>query len=118
MAEITLSTGKKIALREKKGQHHFIERRLMATSMGDGGRNIGGVMGAVTVSAIVSIDTVDGEKITTPTDEAGIFELMDRFSYEEWGEFEQKLATPEEARQLEEAAKNLQASPGSVEESK
>jgi hypothetical protein len=90
----------------------------MAATMGDGGNNIGGVMGAVTVSAIVSIDMIDGEKITTPTNEAGIYELMDMFAYEEWGEFEQKLRTPEESKKLEEAAKNLQTSLGSEEESK
>ncbi|OXM84607.1 hypothetical protein [Paenibacillus rigui] len=112
--EITLSTGKRVGVREKKGQHHFIERRLMATSMGEGGQNLGAFMGIVTIAAIVSIESIDGEKVSTPVNESEIYELMDRFTYEEWAEFEMKIRTPEDKTKLEEAAKNLLNSPGSA----
>jgi len=117
MAEIVLSTGKKIGLREKKGQHHFIERRLLATCGGEGGQNVGGVMSSLAIQAIVRIDTIDGNKVSIPEDEAGIFVLMDNFTYEEWDEFE-RLTLPQNLKvSIEQAAKNLPTSLGSETES-
>lgn len=110
--EITLSTGKKVTLREKKGQHRFIEKRLMATCMGEGGQNLGGVMTALTISSIVSIEAINGEKVSIPTDISQIFELMSNFEYDEWNEFELKSAPKEVQDKLEELAKNSQPSPG------
>lgn len=113
MAEVTLSTGKKVGLREKKGQHHFIERRLLATTIGDGGQNIGSLMSTVTIQTIVAVESIEGEKVKTPEDLKGIYELMDNFSYEEWAELEKKALPAEVQKKLDEAAKNLQNSPGS-----
>ncbi|MDR6883021.1 hypothetical protein [Bacillus sp. 3255] len=114
MSEIILSTGKKVGLRQKKGQHHFIERRLLATTMGDGGSNLGGLMSTVTIQTIVAIESIEGENVKTPEDSAGIFELMDRFDYEEWSELEKKSMPAEVQKKLDEAAKNSQTNPGSA----
>ncbi|MDO3680638.1 hypothetical protein [Paenibacillus ehimensis] len=117
MGEITLSTGKKVGLREKKGQHHFIERRLLSTSIGEGGQNLGGIMSTVAVSTIVAIESIDGEKVKTPEDLTGIYELMDHFTYAEWAELETKAQPVGMQKKLDEAAKNLQSSTGSGNES-
>lgn len=117
MAEIVLSTGKKVGLREKKGQHHFIERRLLATSIGEGGQNIGGLMSTVTIQTIVAIESIDDEKVKTPNDLSGIYELMDNFTYDEWAELEKKALPADVQKKLDEAAKNSQTSVGSVTES-
>ncbi|MCP1306484.1 hypothetical protein [Paenibacillus tyrfis] len=117
MREITLSTGKKVGLREKKGQHHFIERRLLASSIGEGGQNLGSIMSTVAVTTIVSIESIDGEKVKTPDDLTGIYELMDNFTYDEWNELEKKSLPADTQKKLDEAAKNLQNSDGSDNES-
>jgi len=106
MLEIILSTGKKIELREKKGQHHFIERKLLASSMDEGGHNIGGVMSTLTVQNIISVDAVNGEKVDVPQNLAEIFEVMDKFTYEEWAEFEKENMPRSVKDKLEELAKN------------
>jgi hypothetical protein len=113
MAEITLSTGKKVAQREKKGQHHFIERSLLANCMKEGGQNLGGIMSTVTIQTVVGIQSVDGMPVKIPEKLAEVFELMDNFTYEEWAELETKSLPKEAQAKLEEAAKNLQTSPGS-----
>lgn len=110
---ITLSTGKKVTQREKRGQHHFIERKLLATCMGEGGQNIGGALSAVTIQTIIGIGAIDGESINPPADLSGVFEVMDKFSYEEWAELESKMLPRETQEQLAAAAKNLANSPGS-----
>lgn len=113
MAEITLSTGKKVTLREKKGQHHFIERRLLATCMGEGGQNIGGVLSTVTIQTVVGIAAVDGNKINIPENLAGVYEVMNEFTYDEWNELETKNLPKEAQEKLAEMAKNSLSSPGS-----
>jgi hypothetical protein len=110
--EFVLSTGKKVTLREKKGQHHFIERRLLATSIGEGGQNLGGLMSTVTIQTIVAIEAIDGSPVKTPEDLAGIYELMDNFTYEEWAELEKKSLPADVQKKIDEAAKNSQTSPG------
>ncbi|WP_027416208.1 hypothetical protein [Aneurinibacillus terranovensis] len=114
MAEITLSTGKKVVMREKRGQHHFIERALLAICIKEGGQNIGGILSTVAIQTVVGLASVDGEAIVTPSDLAGVYGVMDHFTYEEWTELE-KEALPKEAKEkLDEAAKNLQTPPGSA----
>ncbi|KKX52564.1 MULTISPECIES: hypothetical protein [Brevibacillus] len=113
MNTVTLSTGKTITLRQKKGQHRFIEKRLLATCMGDGGQNLGGLLSVMTISAIVSIEAIDGEAVSIPTNLGEVFELMANFEYDEWEEFERKAAPREVQEKLEELAKNSQPSPGS-----
>lgn len=113
MNEITLSTGKKVTLREKKGQHHLIERRLLAASMADGGQNLGGALSMVTIQTVVSVESVDGDKVKIPENLAGIYELMDNFTYDEWNELETKNLPKAMQDKLAELAKNLPASPGS-----
>ncbi|MCR8939748.1 hypothetical protein O0555_20835 [Brevibacillus laterosporus] len=114
--EYTLSTGKKIVIRKKKGPHHFIERKLLSVVQGDGGANLGGVILTVLVKAVVGIESVNGEKVEIPENLTGILEFMASFEYEEWEEVERVVLTPEEKAKLEEAAKNLQESPGSEKE--
>lgn len=106
MREITLSTGKKIVLREKKGQHHMIERKLLSMTLGDSGTNLGSMWSAVTIGNIVSIESVDGEVVKTPENIAEIYELMNIFTYEEWTEFESLASSQEIKDKLEELAKN------------
>jgi hypothetical protein len=113
MEEITLSTGKKVTPREKKGQHHFIERRLLASCMSEGGQNIGGVMSTVTIQTVVGIAAVDGSKVDIPQNLAGVYELMNEFTYDEWNELETKMLPKAAQDKLAELAKNSQSSPGS-----
>jgi hypothetical protein len=117
MAEITLSTGKKIGIRQKKGQHHFIERKLLATCGGEGGQNMGGIMSTIAIQTIVGIESIDGKEVNVPHDEAGIFELMDQFTYEEWDELERNSLPANLKKKIEESAKNSQTSTGSDNES-
>ncbi|MCG9966866.1 hypothetical protein L9W92_02175 [Pelotomaculum terephthalicicum JT] len=91
MEDITLSTGKIVTPREKKGQHHFIERRLLATCMSEGGQNIGGIMSTVTIQTVVGVAAVNGEKMDVPEGLAGVLELMSEFTYDEWNELETKI---------------------------
>lgn len=115
---ITLSTGKVITKRVKKGQHHFMERALLAACMSEGGQNIGGVMSTMTVQNIFSIGTIDGEEIKPPKDLGDVYEIMDNFTYDEWAEFE-KLVLPKEVQEkLDAAAKNSPNSLGLKTESK
>ncbi|AGR47357.1 hypothetical protein EMERY_14 [Brevibacillus phage Emery] len=111
--EYTLSTGKKIIFRKKKGPHHFIERKLLSAVQGDGGANLGGISLTVLVRAVVGIESVGGVKIEIPDDIVGLLEFMDHFEYDEWDEVEKLILTPEEKQKFETAAKNLLESPGS-----
>lgn len=110
---IELSTGKKIGIRDKKGQHHFIERKLISNCIGSGGSNVGGYMTNIAIQNIVAIESIDGEEIKTPENLAEIFELMNKFDYKEWDEFETANLSEEDKEKLDKLAKNLQASPGS-----
>ncbi|MBM7106896.1 hypothetical protein [Brevibacillus laterosporus] len=114
--EKVLSTGKKITLRKKKGQHHFIERNLLSTVQGDGGTNLGGITLTILVKAVVAVESINGENVEIPENITGLLEFMASFEYEEWDELERVVLTPEEKAKLEEAAKNLQESPGSEKE--
>ncbi|MGG1441412.1 hypothetical protein ABE354_05005 [Brevibacillus laterosporus] len=111
--EYTLSTGKKIIFRRKRGPHHYIERNLLSTVQGQGGANLGGISLTVLVKAVVGIESVGGVKIEVPDNIAGLLEFMDHFEYDEWEEVESLILTPEEKQKFEEAAKNLLESPGS-----
>lgn len=121
MEEIVLKTGKKIGIRQKNGQYHFIESRLTAAcsprmrNEEDMGVNFGDMLIATEISAICSIESIDGEKIRMPMDLKDVFELMNRFTYEEWTLFKTALNS-EQKEAIEEAAKNLQASIGSATE--
>jgi hypothetical protein len=106
MSEITLSTGKKVIVREKRGQDHFIERRLLANCSGEGGANFGGMQLTVTIQTMIGITSVDGEEVKTPEDLAGIFEFMDKFTYDEWNELEKQRLPKDLQEKLEKAAKN------------
>lgn len=110
--EIILTTGKKVNLREKKGQHHFVERKLLAACLSDGGQNIGGILSTVTIQAVVCISAVDGTEVKIPTTLADVFEVMNHFTYEEWNEFETSSLPKGVKEKLEEAAKNSHASSG------
>lgn len=111
--EITLSTGKKVTLREKKGQHALIERKLQATILNDSGVNMGSVLSTMTFSSIVSIAAIDGQDVNVPTSEAEVYELMSNFTYDEWIELEGKTAPKEVQEKLDKLAKNSPNSPGS-----
>lgn len=113
MTEITLSTGKKVTLREKKGQHHLIERRLLAACMDDGGQNLGGALSMVTIQTVVSVGAINGDRVKIPDNLADIYELMDNFTYEEWNELETKNLPKAMQDKLAEMAKNSPASLGS-----
>jgi hypothetical protein len=115
---ITLSTGKVITKRQKKGQHHFMERALLAACMTEGGQNIGGVMSTMTIQNIFSIGAINGQEIKPPKNLSDVYEIMSEFEYDEWAEFE-KLVLPKEIQEkLDAAAKNSPNSPGSETESK
>lgn len=115
---ITLSTGKVITKRVKKGQHHFMERALLAACMTEGGQNIGGVMSTMTVQNIFSIGAINGQEIKPPANLSDVYEIMAEFEYDEWAEFE-KLVLPKEVQEkLDAAAKNSPNSLGLKTESK
>lgn len=118
MAEITLESGKRVGIREKKGQHHFIERSLLASCMKEGGQNLGGIMSTVTIQTVVGVESVNGLPVKLPDNLAGVFEVMDNFTYEEWAELEKKSLPKDVQEKLDEAAKNLQSKTGSETESK
>jgi hypothetical protein len=115
---ITLSTGKVIGIREKKGQHRLIENKLtsMFSSGGinsDNTLNIGSALSIVTVQTLVSIETIDGKAVSIPTNEAEAYELMDNFGYDEWTELEKAVTSKDDQAKIDELAKNSQTSTGS-----
>jgi hypothetical protein len=111
--EVPLSTGKKVTLREKKGQHHFIERNLLASCMGQGGQNMGGILTTMTIQTVVGIAAIDGDVVNTPLTLAEVYELMNNFTYDEWAELETKSMPKAVQDKMAELAKNSQTSPGS-----
>jgi hypothetical protein len=115
---ITLSTGKVITRRKKKGQHHFMERALLAACMTEGGQNIGGVLSTLAIQNIFSIGAIDEEEIKPPQNLSDVYEIMDKFEYEEWAELEKALLPKEAQEKLEAMAKNSPNSPGSATVSK
>lgn len=111
--EIVLSTGKKVTKRQRRGQHHIVEDRLLCACAVKGsgdGINIGDLILAGDIKTAVAIGEIDGTKVKIPTSLSEVYELAEEFSYEEWMEL--KLALQENQKELEEKAKKLQASIG------
>lgn len=111
--EIKLSTGKVITLRERKGQHHIIENRLLsacAVSNTNGGINIGDLILASEIKTIIAIEYINGKKVKIPSTIGEAYELTNDFTYDEWDEL--KLAIQPKKEVIEQAAKNLQTSAG------
>ena len=112
--EVILSTGKKIIIRQRKGQHHIVENRLLsacAAPKSDDGLNIGDFMMSSEISTAVAIEEIDGVKVKIPKNLAKVYELADRFTYDEWTEL--KVAIQPKKEEVEKLAKNLQTSIGS-----
>lgn len=112
--EIKLSTGKVITLRERKGQHHIIENRLLSTcavSNTNGGINIGDLILASEIKMVIGIESIDGKKVKIPSNISEVYELMNDFTYDEWDEL--KLGMHPKKEMLEQEAKNLQTGTGS-----
>ncbi len=115
--EVVLSTGKKVIIRQKKGQHHIVENRLLsacAVSNSDIGLNIGDYMMSSEISTAVAIEEIDGISVKIPQTLAEVYELADKFTYDEWTEL--KLAIQPKKEEIEKLAKNLQSSIGSDKE--
>lgn len=115
--EIKLSTGKLVLLRERKGQHHIIESRLLsncAMTTQNAGINIGDLILAAEIKLAVSVAEVDGKPIKMPMELKDVYELASLFQYEEWDELKQVLQPKKAATEAE--AKNLAARDGSVKE--
>mgnify|MGYP001046290419 FL=1 len=111
--EIILSTGKKVTKRERRGQHHIVENRLLSACSikGDGtGINIGAMILASDIKAAVMIAEIDGVKQKIPTSLSEVYELAGEFSYEEWEEI--LISLQKDKKEIEEKAKNLQTSTG------
>lgn len=111
--EITLSTGKKISTREKTGQFHLIEGRLLTSCAPNDGYNIVGTQViAGEINIICSIAKIDGKEVKVPETLSDMYEIMAGFSYEEITELKLKLRE-KEAANIKEMAKKLQANLGS-----
>lgn len=115
--EIVLSTGKKITKRERRGQHHIVENRLLSACSvkGEGtGVNIGDLVLASDIKTAVAIAEIDGVKQKIPTSLSEVYELASEFTYEEWEEL--TLELQKDKKEIEQKAKNLQISTGSGKE--
>lgn len=111
--EIVLSTGKKVIKRERRGQHHIVESRLLSACSikGDGtGVTVGDLILASDIKVAVAIGEIDGTKQKIPTSLPEVYELAGEFTYEEWEEL--KMELQKDKKEIEEKAKNLQASTG------
>ena len=112
--EIVLSTGKKVIKRERRGQHHIVESRLLSACSikGDGtGVTVGDLILASDIKTAVAIGEIDGTKQKIPASLSEVYELAGEFTYEEWEEL--KIELQKDKKEMEEKAKNLQASIGS-----
>lgn len=108
--EIILSTGKRVTKRERLGQHHIFESRLLsacAESLKKDGMNIGDFILAAEIKIAVGIGEVDGKPVKIPKNLAEVYELASKFTYEEWGEL--KLKMQDNRKDIEAEAKKLQA---------
>ncbi len=113
MAEIKLSTGKVITTREKTGQFHLIEGRLLSCcAPGEGTNVVGAQLISSDINVVCSIATIDGKEVKTPENLADMYEIMARFDYEEFLEFKM-LLREEENVAIEKMAKKLQSNLGS-----
>lgn len=112
--EIVLSTGRSVKIRERKGQHHIVESRLLSScavsASGGAGVNIGDLILAAEIKLAVCIEEVDGKKVSIPKNLADVYELANQFDYDEWDEL--KLAIQPKKGLIEAAAKNLQENSG------
>ena len=115
--EIVLSTGKQIKKRERIGQHHNVENRLLSACSVNGegtGVNRGDFVLASDIKTAVAIAEIDGVKQKIPTSLSEVYELASEFTYEEWEEL--TLELQKDKREIEQKAKNLQISTGSGKE--
>ena len=113
MAEIKLTTGKVITTREKTGQFHLIEGRLLSCcAPGEGTNVVGAQLISTAISFVCSIATIDGKEVKIPENLADMYEIMAKFDYEEFIEFKMLLRKEENAA-IEKMAKKLQSNLGS-----
>lgn len=113
-SEIVLSTGKRVKKRELKGQHHFIESRLLsacAVSLKGTNANIGDLVLASEVKTAIAIEKIDGERMKMPETLADVYVLAGKFTYEEWDEL--KIAMQPSKEKVEKMVKKLQENTGS-----
>lgn len=114
--EIVLSTGKKIETRTKTGQFHMIEARLLTScAPAEGSNIIGAQVISNDISAICSVESINGKKVKTPETLADMYEIMAEFSYDELTELKLELRKNESAA-IKEMAKKLQDNNGSATE--
>ncbi|MEY8322114.1 hypothetical protein AAK894_13765 [Lachnospiraceae bacterium 46-61] len=111
--EMILSTGKKVTKRQRRGQHHIVENRLLSACSvkGEGtGVNIGDLVLASDIKTAVAIGEIDGVKQKIPSSLSEVYELAGEFTYEEWEEL--TLELQKDKKEIEQKAKNLQISTG------
>ena len=114
--EIVLSSGKKIAVREKTGQFHLIEGRLLTScAPGTGANVIGAQLVSTDISTVCSIAAINGKEVKIPESLADMYDIMSGFEYDEYSELKLALRKSE-AEKIEAMAKKLQSNPGSVQE--
>lgn len=112
MAEIKLSTGKVITTREKTGQFHLIEGRLLSCcAPGEGTNVVGAQMVSSEITTVCSIAAIDGVKVKIPEGLADMYEIMAKFNYDEFLELKMQLHKKDTAT-IKEMAKKLQNSLG------
>ena len=79
---------------------------------GDGtGVTVGDFILASDIKVAVAIGEIDGTKQKIPASLSEVYELAGEFTYEEWEEL--KIELQKDKKEMEEKAKNLQASIGS-----
>ncbi len=111
--EIVLSSGKKITVREKTGQFHLIEGRLLTCcAPGEGTNVIGAQILSSDISTICGIETINGKEIKVPESLADMYETMALFNYDEFLEYKLKVRQGE-ADKIKNMAKKLQNNLGS-----
>lgn len=111
--EIVLTNGKKVKLRELKGQHHIVESRLLSVcseNASNDGVNIGDLILASDIKLAIAIEEIDGKRIKIPKKLSEVMELANEFSYDDWSEL--KLAIQPKKELIEATAKNLQKNSG------
>lgn len=124
--EFVLSTGKKVIFRIKTGATHMVENRLTATCLPRGtdkdefGMNAGDMIAMSDIRTVISIASIDNEKINIPRNLSDVYEVMSKFVYDddcdEWSEL--KVASTPNKDEIETESKNLQSNIGSKAESK
>lgn len=110
--EITLSTGKKVVLRDGlTGAHQLVASKILsAISLSSGTMNAGDMMLLGQIRTAQLVQRVDGQEVKLPTDEKDLMEILSLFNESELTELVQKTA---KRQPTEEESKNSQPSPGS-----